>query len=116
MVKSIVKWTDGDSGEMVDSNGSVKRFRLSNVSAPEKHAPGYNLATDRSEKMVSVSEVVDVKTVGRDSYGRDLVEIYKGGRNINHVLEMKNKLFGIEPPKQKKPAKKNRRPSRSKRT
>ena len=95
MKKIISEWKDGDSGVFSDG----RKFRLSNVSAPEKHSPGYNMATSRSKRLVGSSDVVDVVTVGRDSFGRDLVEVKKHGRNINTILEMKNKLFDIRPPK-----------------
>lgn len=110
----IDSWADGDSGEMVDSNGIKKRFRLSNVSAPEKHEPGYNMATSRSKRMLGEYDVVDVKVVGRDSFGRDLVEVKKHGRDINSILEMKNKLFDLRPPKKiKKDKRSSRRKQRS---
>ena len=94
-----MSFKDGDSGEYVGMDGRKKRFRLSNVSAPEKNDPGYNLSTTRSRKLVSERDVVDVNVVGRDSFGRDLVEVKKRGRDINNILEMKNKLFAITPPK-----------------
>ena len=97
MVKKIIReWKDGDSGTFSDG----RTFRLSNVSAPEKHEPGHNMATSRSKRMVGGQDLVDVKVVGRDSFGRDLVEVKKHGRDVNTILEMKNKLFDIKPPEQ----------------
>ena len=94
MVKKIIReWTDGDSGIFTDG----KKFRLSNVSAPEKHEPGYNLATLRSERLVHPGTLIDIKTTGKDTYNRQLVEITAHGRQVNKILEMKNKLFYIKP-------------------
>ena len=102
----INKWKDGDSGEMVDRSGRVRAFRLSNVSAPEKREAGYDLSRSRSRRLVSERDVVDVEVVGTDVYGRDIIEIKKNGRDVNRILEMKNKLFGVKPKKTKKYKKK----------
>jgi endonuclease YncB( thermonuclease family) len=111
-MKAVINsWTDGDSGEMVGSDGRRRRFRLSNVSAPEKHEPGYNMATSRSKRLIGGQDVVDVNVVGKDAYGRDLVEVSKSGINVNRILEIKNKLFGIKPTKQPQ---KNKRAARRK--
>ena len=99
MVRKIIRnWKDGDSGTFHDGT----TFRLSNVSAPEKRAPGYSQARARSRRMVSERDVVDVEVVGMDSFGRDLVKIKKRGRDVNKILEMKNRLLGIKPKKSKK--------------
>lgn len=94
--KAVVSFEDGDSGEYIGMDGRKRRFRLSNVSAPEKNEPGYNMATSRSKRLVGERDIVNVKVVGRDSFGRDLVEVKKRGRDINNILEMKNKLFGVK--------------------
>lgn len=94
--KAVVSFEDGDSGEYIGMDGRKRRFRLSNVSAPEKNEPGYNMATSRSKRLVGERAIVNVKVVGRDSFGRDLVEFKKRGRDINNILEMKNRLFGVK--------------------
>lgn len=89
--KRISEWKGGDTGVFSDG----KHFKLSKVSAPTKHEPGHNSSTSRSERMVGAQDVVDVKVVWEDSFGIEIVEITKRGRNINEILEMKNNFFDI---------------------
>lgn len=104
----INKWKDGDSGEMVDRGGRVRAFRLSNVSAPDRREAGYDLSRSRSRRMVGEREVVDVEVVGTDVFGRDIIKIKKNGRDVNKILEMKNRLLGIKPKKSKKSKRKKK--------
>ena len=102
MTKAIIKFVDGDSGEMLDSNGKTTRIRLSGVRSPEKVESGYGLSAMRAKNLVREDEVVDVKIVGgTDDYGRAIVEIVKQGRNVNEILERANALFRATPPKTK---------------
>lgn len=104
MTKAIVKFVDGDSGEMQTIDGTLKttRVRLSGVRSPEKLESGFGISAMRAKNLVREDEVVDVKIVGKDSYGRSLIEIKKQGRDINAILEAANKLFRATPPKTKK--------------
>lgn len=87
---NIESWKDGDSGMMVDSNGRRRRFRMSNVNAPGRTDPGFGRAVSRSNNIVHVGDSVMITIVGKDTYGRDLVEMSKNGRNINTMLERGN--------------------------
>lgn len=94
----ITDWADGDSGEMVDTYGNVRRFRLANVNAPERIQAGYNQSTQRSKRIVKPDKVMNATVTGVDKYGRELIELNDGGRNVNKILEIQNRLFGIKPP------------------
>lgn len=114
MTKAIIKFVDGDSGEMTDSTGKTTRIRLSGTRSPEKIESGYGLATMRAKNLVGENDVVDVKIVGgTDDYGRAIVEITKQGRNVNEILERANALFRATPPKTKS-AKRPRRQTTTK--
>ena len=95
MVKKIVmECKDGDSGTFTDGT----TFRLDNVNSPEKTEAGYGLGKMRAKKMME-GEVVDVETVGRDRYKRDIVKVKKRGVDVNKALEWKNRLFKVKPRK-----------------
>ena len=91
MVKKIImEWKDGDSGVFLDGT----KFRMSGVNSPEKNDAGYGLATRRARQMLDTGDVVEVETVGKDTYKRDIVKMKKRGIDINKALEFKNRLFG----------------------
>lgn len=81
--KRICHWKDGDSGKFTD--GSY--FRLARVRAPEKYQFGGETATRRAAGMSGRTRgIVNVKTLGRDFYGRKVVEIYNKDGSINNRL------------------------------
>jgi len=81
--KRIDYWKDGDSGKFTDGN----HFRLARVRAPEKYQFGGESATRRAAGMSGRTKgLVNVRTLGRDSYGRFIVEIYNKDGSINNRL------------------------------
>ena len=84
MVKKKIKnWRDGDSG--IFSDGT--EFRLARVRAPEKHQFGGSKATKVVAGMTGRSKGwVDVKPVGKDRYGRVIVEMSNKGGSTNGRL------------------------------
>ncbi len=81
--KKIAKWVDGDSGDFSDGT----RFRLSRVRAPEKSQSGGSKSTRTAAGMTGRSKgLVDVKIVGKDKYGRTLVEMKNKDGSINDRL------------------------------
>jgi len=94
MPKAIIeKWKDGDSGTMIMGNGIRKRFRLSNVNSPERSNPGFGASSTRTKNIVHDGDSVSIKIVGKDAYGRDIIEMNKNGKNVNNVLEHYNKIY-----------------------
>ena len=89
MIDQIVSWTDGDSG-VLRSGG---RFRLARTKTPEKYDASYNLAKRTAEHLAPIGQDIDVKIVGRDQYGRKLVELQKTGKNINTTMMNKFAMF-----------------------
>ena len=89
----IDKWQDGDSGTTIDGNGTRRRFRLSNVNSPERSAPGFSMSTARTNKAVGEGDEVYIRVVGKDTYGRDIIEMKKNGKDVNMVIERNNRFF-----------------------
>ncbi len=82
--KRVKKWNDGDSGVFTDG----KRYRLAGVRAPEKHQFGGETATRRAAGMTGQTKgVVNVSTVGRDTYGRLLVNMSNKHGSVNKRLQ-----------------------------
>lgn len=81
--KKVKKWIDGDSGIFTDGT----RFRLSRVRAPEHHQFGGETATRTAAGMTGQSGgFVNIISVGRDKYGRELVEMSNQHGSINDRL------------------------------
>lgn len=81
--KRIDYWDDGDSGIFTDGT----RFRLARVRAPESHQFGGETATRRAAGMSGQSRgFVNITSIGRDRYGRLLVEMSNQNDSINNRL------------------------------
>ena len=81
--KKISHWYDGDSGRFADG----KQFRLVGVRAPEIYQYGGQEATRKAAAMTSRSQnIVDVRPVGVDSFGRELVQMRNQGGSVNGRL------------------------------
>ncbi len=89
MLITIRFWTDGDSGELSDGS----RFRLARTKTPEKYDANYHLAKQTAEHLAPPGEELNIKIVGRDDYGRKLIEITKSGRNVNTELMNRFAMF-----------------------
>ena len=86
MKRKIRSWNDGDSG--IFNNG--KRFRLANVRAPESGKRGGSTATKSAAGMTGRTHgVVNVGVVGRDKYGRQLVNMSNRDGSINSRLRQR---------------------------
>ena len=83
MRRKIRSWDDGDSG--LFSNG--QRFRLANVRAPESRKRGGSTATRSAAGMTGRTHGnVNVTVVGKDTYGRQLVNMSNKNGSINSRL------------------------------
>lgn len=81
-----VEFTDGDSGCFSDGT----RFRLANVRAPEMGQYDGTKAGNVSRGMISRSKGrVSVEEVGRDKYGRVLVNMSNKDGSINERMRKK---------------------------
>jgi len=81
-----VTFVDGDSGRYSDGT----KFRLANVRAPEKNRRGGSKAKRVASGMVGRSKGrVSIEEVGRDKYGRILVNMKNKDGSINKRLKKK---------------------------
>jgi endonuclease YncB( thermonuclease family) len=81
--RKIRKWDDGDSGQF----SSGQRFRLAGVRAPESGKRGGSTATRSAAGMTGTTHGnVNVTVVGRDTYGRQLVNMSNRDGSINARL------------------------------
>jgi micrococcal nuclease len=84
--KRVARWCDGDSGSFKEGT----KFRLANVRAPEKHQFGGSRATKVVSGMTSRSNgSVNVRIVGRDRYGRQIVNMSNKDGSINQRMRSK---------------------------
>ena len=89
MIDPLLSWADGDSGTLQ----KIGSFRLARTKTPEKYDASYNLAKRTAEHLAPPGQDIDVKIVGRDSYGRKLVELQTTGKNINTAIINKFAMF-----------------------
>ena len=84
--KKIKEWVDGDSGFFSDGTP----FRLAKVRAPELHQFGGYKAKRIVAGMTGRSRgFVSVRQVGRDKYGRAIVEMSNKDGSINERMRKK---------------------------
>lgn len=80
MTKDTIKfWKDGDSGELGDGT----RFRLAKAEMPDRTDPMYKTAKHTAQHLAPEGSEVDIRVVGRDQYGRKLVIMRHGHKNVN---------------------------------
>jgi len=91
--KTILSWSDGDSGTYIDGNGIVTRFRLARTQTPELGEPGYKAMHRVAEHLAPVGSEVEVRTVGLDQYGRKVVIIKASGKNVNSALIRRSEVY-----------------------
>jgi endonuclease YncB( thermonuclease family) len=91
-----VTWVDGDSGRLDD-----REFRLHGVDAPEGSAQRAQCPQERAlsrdahnaARTITEGQTVRVsRSYGMDSYGRELVDLSAGGRDVADQLVAAGKL------------------------
>ncbi len=80
--EKVTKVIDGDTFKTASRKRSV---RLADIDAPEKGRPGSVKATAVLKKMIE-GEMVRIKPVGRDKYGRTVADVYKGRESVNKKM------------------------------
>ncbi len=91
-----VRWSDGDSGSLVSSDGWELKFRLKNVDAPETDGRRYNCDAERSKgeeaavfvrAFTSSGEIQITRRFGVDSTGRrHLIALSVDGHDVKDAL------------------------------
>lgn len=86
--EKVTRVIDGDTFKTDKRKNSV---RLANVDAPERGKPGYKVAKERLAKLIPPGEMVSIKTVARDTYGRAIANVKVGNISVNKALQPKKK-------------------------
>ena len=87
----VTRVTDGDTIKVTD-NGTSTTIRLVGIDAPEKsrkkHEPGQPYSKKSTKHLASLvlNKTVNIKSHGKDRYGRTLGVVFVDGMNVN--LEM----------------------------
>ena len=87
----VTRVTDGDTIK-VSGNGETITVRLVGIDAPEtskkKHEPGqpYSRKATKHLASLALNKAVEIKSYGKDRYGRTLGVVFVDGLNVN--LEM----------------------------
>ena len=87
----VIRVTDGDTVK-VTNNGKTSTIRLVGIDAPKtskkKNEPGQPFSRKSTKYLASLvlNKMVDIKSYGKDRYGRTLGVVFVDGMNVN--LEM----------------------------
>lgn len=79
---TVVKVTDGDTINVLESGNILHKVRLTGIDAPEKSQPYGRKSQEYLADMVAGKQVL-VESDKRDRYGRDLGKIILDGKDIN---------------------------------
>lgn len=95
----VVVLSVGDGDTLKVQNNSTKvTIRLACVDAPERaQAPWGQAASARLKQLLPVGQVVRLREVDRDRYGRTVAEVYVNGQSIN--LQMVQEGMAVIYPK-----------------
>jgi micrococcal nuclease len=85
---SILSVGDGDTVSIIENN-RPEVIRLACIDAPEKaQAPWGKESSNRLKQLLTIGQVVQVRAVEKDKYGRTVAELFLGGRSINLQMIM----------------------------
>lgn len=78
----VTRVIDGDTLAVATGQGQVKRVRLGELDAPERHQPYGKQATRALRRLVAKRQV-RVAVTARDRYGRLVGRVHVAGRDVN---------------------------------
>lgn len=78
----VVKVTDGDTINVLESDKTLHKVRLTGIDAPERGQPYGSKSTDYLASMVAGKQVY-VESDKKDRYGRNLGKVLIDGQDIN---------------------------------
>jgi endonuclease YncB( thermonuclease family) len=87
MKRKITGIPDGDTVKTKVKVQGSNYLRPVRFNTPEKGQKGFDLARQRFKQALPRNGVVNVKVVGRDTYGRPLVELRNGRRSVNKIMK-----------------------------
>ena len=78
----VVKVTDGDTINVLESGNILHKVRLTGIDAPERSQPYGRKSADHLASMVA-GMTVTIESGRKDRYGRDLGKVLIDGQDIN---------------------------------
>lgn len=87
MKRKIIGIPDGDTVKTKVKVQGSNYLRPVGFNTPEKGEGGFNLARKRLKQALPKNKVIGVTVVGRDRYGRPLVELRNGRKSINKKMK-----------------------------
>ncbi|QEY27134.1 nuclease [Neisseria zalophi] len=81
----VVGVTDGDTLTCLSSEKVPIKVRLNQIDAPE-HKQDFGKAAKKALSAYVFGKNVNLRTNGRDKYGRTIAEVYLDGTNINKAM------------------------------
>ncbi|MBD1852963.1 thermonuclease family protein [Cyanobacteria bacterium FACHB-502] len=79
---TIVSTGDGDTLR-INQAGRAITVRMICIDSPEAQQPGGTEAANRLRQLLPPGQVVQVRSVDTDRYGRVVAELYRNGRSVN---------------------------------
>jgi len=78
----VVGVADGDTITVLDARQVQHKIRLAGIDAPEKKQPFGNRSKE-SLSQLAFGKTVDVETIKRDRYGRQIGKVLVNGQDVN---------------------------------
>ncbi len=83
LAATVVSVGDGDTMRLSDQ-GQTKTVRLACVDSPERSQnPWGTMATARLKQLLPKGQLVTLREINRDRYGRTVAEVFVNGQSIN---------------------------------
>lgn len=81
----VIRISDGDTITVLREGNVQVRVRLAEIDCPESGQPWGRKATDALKSAIT-TDIVDVRVVDTDRYGRLVAKVYIGPTSINHYM------------------------------
>lgn len=82
---TVISTGDGDTLR-INQQGQAVTVRLACVDSAESDQPSGKAAADRLRQLLPAGQVVEIRPVDTDRYGRTVAEVYVAGQSINLQL------------------------------
>jgi len=76
---------DGDTLKVRIESGEIKKIRLAEIDCPEKKQP-WGIEATKALTSLSEDQLLSIKQLGIDRYGRIIATLFKDKTNINWLL------------------------------
>jgi endonuclease YncB( thermonuclease family) len=92
---SVLSIGDGDTLRLRSTAGVIT-VRLACIDAPESSQGPWGAVAGRElQSLLPMGKAVELRTKATDRYGRNVAEVFSGGRNINQALVASGAAFEV---------------------